>query len=96
MFNYIDDLTDEELEYLINLEDATLWLEPFKHGNNMVYAQYRSRLGSMKKNSPLVKAYLPGIIIKLYKKIEFHLLHKKHIRALIGYFKLKAYIDQRQ
>ena len=34
-------------------------------------------------------------IKKPYKKIEYHLLHKQQVGALIGYFKLKAFIDQR-
>lgn len=34
-------------------------------------------------------------INKLYKKVEYHLLHKKKIRALIGYFRFKARLDQR-
>ena len=67
MISLVDTLNDNELEYLINQEDYTLWLEPFKH-SNMPYSQYRSRLGTMKKNSPLVKAYLPGIVIKLFRK----------------------------
>ena len=60
----LDSLTDEELQTLIDSVDISVFLEPIKMFPKQ-YRQYDSMLGSKNKKSPLVKKYLPGIVIKL-------------------------------